>query len=261
MTRRISTLFVLPLAFAVSAAAQESKPAAPRRDAAAVKLLEAHDALMYYPREAGLKDLSCSLKLPGDVLVDLKWKAPSFEGWAVRPAPEAKPEIAKRILIGSQSPEYRAQMQAQVPSYIKTLVGERESVKFAEDGLELVAERQVRIVAVAPGTKQVLREATATFDERGLVKSLSITSPVGAVSTMQSTYLERNGKFLVKEMRITTPTPAGPQVTNLANEYVDVGAYAILKKIVLKNGPIGDQEHVYVDHKVDAGLTEADFKK
>ncbi len=216
---------------------------------------------MYYPREERLKDLSWSLKLQGDVLVDLKWKAPSFEGWAVRPAPEAKPEIAKRILIGSQSPEYRAQMQAQVPSYIKTLVGERESVKFAEDGLELVAERQVRIVAVAPGTKQVLREATATFDERGLVKSLSITSPVGAVSTMQSTYLERNGKFLVKEMRITTPTPAGPQVTNLANEYVDVGAYAILKKIVLKNGPIGDQEHVYVDHKVDAGLTEADFKK
>lgn len=261
MTRRIPALFVLPLAFAVSAVAQESKPAAPRRDAAAVKLLEAHDALVYYPREAGLKDLSCALKLPGDILVDLKWMAPSFEGWSARPAPEAKPEAAKKILIGVQSPAFRADMQAQVPSFLKTLVGEREAARFADDGLELVAERQVRIVAAAPGTKQVLREATATFDERGLLKTLVVTSPVGASSTMEPTYLERNGKFLVKELKTTTPTPSGPQVTTMQNEYAEVGAYAILKKIVLKNGPIGDQELLFVDHKVDAGLTEADFKK
>jgi hypothetical protein len=261
----VPRLVVFGLVFASSVAAcfaQDEKPKTdpPRRDPDAVKKVESHDSAMYVPREAGLKDLAITLHLPIGVLLDLKWKAPDKTAWAVRIPEEVPKKDAERLRITVETEEFRARTDAQVPAFLETIVGGRESTRYAGDGLELVGDK-VKIVAKSQATLAVMKEALLTFDEKGRVVSMSVTSPLGAVSEFSNKFDERDGKSTVKETTITTKTPAGPQVATVANEYEDVGGFRLLKRFVMKNGPQGDQDLKFSDHKPNGGLKDDDLKK
>ncbi len=270
--------FALSAAFAVAAPQEPAKDApkdAPkaemlRRDPEAVKLLEAHDALMYYVREEGAKDVAFSLALPVGVLVDMKWMAPDKQTWSGRASPDVGEDIAKRLNLLLSTPSFKEAMDAQVPSFVRTVIGGKESDLYAKDSLELLGPKQLKIVAKNPETASKIKEITATFDEKGRLKLLQIASPLGAVSELEPTYLEHKGKFLVKEFKTVTKSAAGQaQVSTLQNEYVDVGGFMLLSRVTMQSpAAVGappaaaeKQELNFSGHKVNSGLTEADFKK
>lgn len=260
---KAAVAFVLAFAAAAAVAQQPTsrKSEPPRRDPEAVKRLAAHDALLYVPSEEGLKDLSFTLKHPLDVLVDFRWRAPSSTAWSIRIPERIEKVVADKLRITVASAPFRAEMDAQTPAFVRLMTGERESAKYAEDALEFVAPDKVRIVAHAEATRAVMREATLTFDAAGRVVSGKVTSPLGAVSETATTYLERKGKFVVAELKATTPSPEGPQTATMTHEYAEVEGFLLLKRLVMKNGLQGDQELEFVDHKPNAGLKDEDFKK
>jgi hypothetical protein len=78
---------------------------------------------------------------------------------------------------------------------------------------------------------------------------------------MVPAYAEWKGKFVVTELKVTTKTPTGPDVSTVALEYAEVDGFRLLKRLVMKNGLQGDQDLQFVDHKPNGGLKDEDFKK
>jgi hypothetical protein len=257
-------LAVFLAAFAGAAlTAQESRPETqgPRRDQEAVDLLKKHDDASYIPSLEGLKDFTASLTLPAGIVVDFKWKAPDKTGWSARPAADVPEDVAKRLRLRIATPTFRAEIGAQAPSFLTTLLGKSESARFAKDGLEALGENRVRIVAAAPETLAVMREAVAHFGADGLMTKLVVTSPLGDVSEMTSVYEKSiKGKSVVKSMTTTLTRPGRkPHVMTVDNDYVEVGGYVFVKTLTMKNSLQGDVKLDFSDHKVDVGLKDEDF--
>jgi hypothetical protein len=270
-------LFVA-VAFAAPQEPAKQDPAKPapaaeplRRDPEAMKLLAAHDALMYYPREEGLKDLVFTMALPVGVLVDMKWAAPEKLAWTGRPSPEVKPDVAKRLELLLATSAFKDALDAQTPSFVRTMIGGKESDLYAKDRLELLGPKQVKIVAASPETLSKMKEATITFDDQGRLKLVQIASPLGAVSDMEPTYREYKGKYLMKDVKTTTRNAAGAaQTSTLGNEYVEVDGFMLLSKVTMfattpANGAAPAKEEKqdlhFSGHRPNKGLTDADFKK
>ena len=232
-----------------------------RRDAEAVKRLEAYDALQYLPVDAGLKDISFSVALPTGVILDIRWKSPDKVAWTPRLAKEVPKEAERVWLLQFETPKFKAEVDAQVQSFLKSVIGEKTASKYSKDEVRRVAPDQVQIVAVAPETAAMMREATLTFDPRGLVTAIKVVSPVGAVTDMEQSYRAKGDKFLLEQVKMTNPGPTGPMTTTMKLEYVEVGAYVLVKKMELSAEDQKPAALEFSDMKVDQGLKDEDFRK
>jgi len=251
---------------------QDPKPApatppaaqvAPKQDAAALKLLEKFDSLLYIAQQNGLKDVSFDCSLPIGLVLQVKWKSPDKMAADVVVPADAPAEKKKQLELISSTVKGQAQTYAR--SFVQLIVGESEGKKRAGDDIALSGENQIKITAVSETSKREFKEEVLTFDERGLVKHIKVTSPMGAVSEIDPTYVEKGGKFLYTVVTNQFGDATAKTSTAMKFDYVDVDGITVISKMTTSGTNAGTAmpENVmqFTNHQVNKGIDDAVFGK
>jgi hypothetical protein len=230
--------------------------ARPPQDPKAVALLERLDSLLYIPRSAGLKDLEFIVKLPVGFQVIVKWKAAPDRARADLVVPPETPATSKKQLE-ILKPTVEAEARKRAMSFATTQIGEVLRDRYKDDEIILLSPNQVKIVARSAPSLAAFKEHTITFNDLGLVTMVKVVAPTGREDSIEPTFTEWNGKQLYRTLKTTI----GRQETLASYEYVDVGAFRLVKKITttVKGQPPEALE--FDGFKVNAGIDDAAFEE
>jgi hypothetical protein len=238
--------------------AKPATPEKPVQDEAALRLLERYDALLYNARNAGLKDLEFSTKLPIGVKVVVRWKDPDRTAADVTVPEDAPPERKKQLELMLES--VRAQASSFAPAMVPLFTGESEAAKHAANTVTLAGEGKVKVVALDAKSKAQFKEQLITFDERGLAKHVKVVAPNGTIQEIEPKFFEKNGKFLLSEVKtIFAPTTT----KTITFEYADAGAFTFIRKMTTSGATEGEETSSsvleFTDVKANSGLDDALF--
>jgi hypothetical protein len=261
----IVAFVALPAALAQAPAQPASPPPAaekPVQDAAAVKLIERCDALRHVPRAEGLVDLQFIVRLPMPLGLDLavSWKAPDKVAGAFVVPDDAPPDRLKQLTITAA--EKGSHAKGMAGPFVQMMIGEVLRDTYKDDEITLAAANQVKIVPKSATSKSTFKEQVLTFDDRGLLKQVKITSPTGSESVMNPAFVEWNKKFVYQSMTTTI----GKTETSVSFEYGNAGDFLLVKKATMSVKMPGKPEPQtqileFRSPKVNTGLDDKLFEE
>jgi hypothetical protein len=232
------------------------KPAEkPPQDPKALAMLEKLDSLLYRPRDAGLKDLEFTAKLPGGFNLLVRWKDPERVRADLVVPPDAPANVKKQLEL--VKPRFEADARKHAQPFVTMQLGEVLRDKHKDDEVVLAGANQVKIVARSDASKASFKEQTLTFNEQGLVTQAKVVAPTGLESTIDPKFTESNGKHVYQSMKTTI----GTETSTVTFEYVNAGAFVLVKKVTTTAAKGGASQALEFDgFKTNAGIEDGVFE-